>query len=202
LLALKPDLVVVSSPGSFSKLERLRDAGLEVFDLGSQSGLDSLVPAALRLGAVLGVQARAEQLMKAFRGRLERLAKGVEPPRRSAAYVASYAGKLLSAGRGTSYHDVLQHAGLVDVVSGVFSGYPELSAEQLLDLDPDLIVSPTGAGEVLCRRPGLARLRACSRAGAVIEIDGALLGDTGLGMLEAAERVHAAAYPDGDSPAQ
>ena len=194
VLSLKPDLVVLSSPGAISKVARLEEAGLVVFDLGPQSGVDAFVDGARRLGAVLGVAERAEGFATSFRQRLEHLRAAVPPDRRlHAMYVAVYGGKLVSAGRGTSYHDVLTYAGLVDVGSRLFAGHPELRAEQLLDQDPELIVSSTGMRDALCGSGALHRLRAC-RSHGIVEVDGALLGDSGVGMLPAAERIHAGAY--------
>lgn len=194
VLSLKPDLVVVSSPGAVSKVSRLREAGLVVFDLGVQSGTDAFLDGARRLGAVLGVAERAVRFAESFRAQLERLRDTIPAERRRRAmYVALYAGKLISAGRGTSYHDVLTYAGLIDVGGRLFAGHPEVRAEELISANPELIVSSSGMGQVLCGSTALQRLRAC-RSHGVVELDPALLGDSGIGMLRAAERIHAAAY--------
>jgi ABC-type Fe3+-hydroxamate transport system substrate-binding protein len=98
--------------------------------------------------------------------------------------------------RGSSYYDVLTYAGLIDVAAKDFQGWPSYSPELLLTLDPEIIVTHTGMRSLLCDRVELGRLRACRPQGDVIEVDGALMSDAGLGMLDAAEVIHHAAYSE------
>ena len=42
-----------------------------------------------------------------------------------------------------------------------YRDWPAYTAEDLLALDPEWIVTSIGMGQLLCRRPGLDRLRAC-----------------------------------------
>jgi iron complex transport system substrate-binding protein len=195
VLSLKPDLVLVSTPGSLSRVARLREAGIEVFDLGPQRGVSTFVENARDISLLLDAGARGEELASDVVSRLERLRDSVPAAnRKSAAYVALYGGKLLSAGAGTSYHDLLSYAGLDDSVARERNGYPELNVEELLRLDPEVVVGPPSTRAGLCRLQGLARLRVCRSRHAIVSIDDALLGETGLGMALAAERIHAGAY--------
>jgi ABC-type Fe3+-hydroxamate transport system substrate-binding protein len=102
--------------------------------------------------------------------------------------------------RGSSFHDVLSYAGLVDVAAKDFQGWPTISPEVLLTLDPELIVTHTGMRAAFCDRTDLGQLKACGPGGSVIELDAARLNDAGLGMLETAELLHRAAYPEGARP--
>jgi iron complex transport system substrate-binding protein len=92
---------------------------------------------------------------------------------------------------------VLTAAGLLDVAALRYRDWPAYSAEELLALDPELIVASTGMTASICRHAGLSRLHACARPGAVLEIDSSLLASAGPSMAEAAEqlfdRAHAAA---------
>ena len=96
---------------------------------------------------------------------------------------------------GTSYHDVLGAAGLIDVAAGSYHGWPQYRAEELIALAPDLIVTAAGMGDALRRSPGLSAMPALRQPGGVIELDGEVLSDSGLGMLECAEALFAASYP-------
>lgn len=115
--------------------------------------------------------------------------------RRRALYVSAYANQLLGGAAGTSYHDVLVHAGLIDAADGKYSGWPHYDPEQLIALDPELIVANEGTTKSLCLVGGLERLRACHNDGAgVISMPADLLGDPGPRMLEAAEALRALVY--------
>ena len=112
--------------------------------------------------------------------------------RRSAIYLSIYGGRLFGGADGTSYHDVLIAAGLRDA-AGAFRDWPELSVEQVLVLDPDVIVTNVGMRSSICGHAGLSALRAC-QAPMVVEVDDGVLGDPGPGMAESARRVRDAVY--------
>jgi iron complex transport system substrate-binding protein len=195
LLELRPDLVLVNSLGEHGWIEQLRRAGVTVFDLGPMWGLDTFARNVLAVGWLVGRPEAARQLVAHFRARLEAIARHVpEAGRRGALYLGVHGNELYGGTRGSSFHDVLTYAGLRDVAASAYQGWPSYEPEALLALDPELIVTGTGMRGALCQRAELSRLRACGPRGDVIEIEPQLLQDAGLGMLEAAELVHAAAY--------
>jgi iron complex transport system substrate-binding protein len=115
--------------------------------------------------------------------------------RKRALYLAIYAGKLYGGTRGTSYHDVLTAAGLMDIAAERYSGWPQYDPEQLLQLDPPLIVTETGMGSQLCNDVWLRRLSVCTGSRSqLVEISNSLIGDPGLRMLDAAEALHDRVY--------
>lgn len=200
LLELKPDLVLLNSLGEHAWVQRLRDAGLVVFDLGPMWGVPTFLHSASAMGWLLGRPEAARDLAAHFLMRLEAVAKHIPRARRRAAmYVAVYGSQMYGGTRGSSFHDVLTYAGLVDVAAKDFQGWPTISPEVLLTLDPELIVTHTGMRAAFCERTELGQLKACAPGGGVIELDAARLNDAGLGMLETAELLHLAAYP-GDRP--
>ena len=200
LLSMKPDLLILDSFGDPRRVARLREQGLQVFDLGQMRGVSSLLTAMRRVGALMGRASRAEQLARRYERSLTSLAADIPENRRPRAiYLGAYGDKLFGGAGGTAYHDILIYGGLRDAAAERFDGFPDYSPEQVLAIDPDVIVTHTGAGNLLCHHAGLRELRACQRAGAIIEVDGFTLNDPGLGILEAAEAianvVHAARAP-------
>ena len=159
--------------------------------------MSTLTAQALALGALLEVRPRAEHFaatlsrrMAAVQARLPR-----QTPRRRAVVVL-VVGTLLYGGTvGSSYHDVLEAAGLNDAAAAAYHGWPQYRLEELIALDPDVIVTARGMGATLARLPGLSAMRALSQPQGVIEMDDERLSDAGPGMLEAAEELCARAYP-------
>lgn len=197
VLSLSPDLVLLNSHGQISKVTRLRERGVEVFDLGEMRGADMLVRDIHVVAALLGHPERGDRLATGWRRRFAAVAGSLGGrARRRALYLSTYGGKVFGGTRGSSYGDILAAAGLVDAAADAYEGWPQYSAEQLLRLDPDLVVTKPGMGAELCRIPGLGQLRVCQTASGFAEVDGVLLDDPGLPMLDAAEHVFAAAYPD------
>jgi iron complex transport system substrate-binding protein len=194
IVALRPDLLLVHNVADARRVQALREAGLTVFDLGRLEGVRSLDGDVRRITALCGAPERAAPYLRTLHRRLDAIARHLpERERRSAIYLTIYSGALFGGTRGSSYHDALVFAGLRDAAAERYRGWPQYSAEQLLELDPDAIVTRRGMRRAICGRPSLAPLRAC-RSRAVFEVDGALLDAPGPGILEAAEAVHEAVY--------
>lgn len=193
ILGLRPDLVVCPSAVSDAgRVQRLRAAGCAVFDCGEARGIDTFLANLVAVGTVVGAPQRAERAAAAYRARLAAI---VPPPgpRRRGLYLAPIAGQLFGGAAGTSYHDVLVHAGVDDCAAAAgLSGWPQYATEQLIALAPDLIVTRHGLAADLRRLPGFARLPAAARADGVIEIDAGLIEDPGLAIPDAAAALAAA----------
>jgi iron complex transport system substrate-binding protein len=195
VIALQPDLLITSDMVAASFAARLREHGVQVFTLGPMRGLSTLLPAIHAIGQLIGQPERAGRYADTLARRLRAVAAALpkDTPRPRALYLSSYGDRLFAAGADTSYHDAITYAGLRDAAAEQdLAGWPQLTAEQVLTLDPDVLITRTGMSAVLCRHPGLAQLRGCSDAGRSIELDGALLDDPGPGLLEATEAIHGA----------
>lgn len=194
VLRLHPDLVVVSSLGDVRRLSRLREAGLPVLDLGELRGMSTLLVDIHKIAIVIGRPERGDRLAQYIVDRMSSIAGDVPMGRRrSAIYLSIYGGRLFGGASGTSYHDVLVAAGLVDA-AGAFRDWPQYTSEEVLSLDPEVLVTNAGMADPLCRHAGLSLLRACNVAGGIVEVDDAVLGDPGPAMLDAAQIVRDRVY--------
>lgn len=195
MVALRPDLVLTNSFGAPGSAERLRAAGIEVFDLGELRGQQSLSYVALGLGELLEVPERAQRLVQAFTQRLRRVKAdlGARKPVR-AMYLSTLGPDLQGGTRGTSYHDILVAAGLVDVAAAEYRDWPAYAAEQVLALAPEIIVTREGFAEGICKYPGMDHAPPCRGQGRIVELPGELLDEPGLAMLEAAEMLYRLVY--------
>jgi iron complex transport system substrate-binding protein len=194
ILSLKPDLVLVNNLGNEGRIERLREAGLTVFDLGEMRGMRTLLPNIVTVGTLLGRPEAGRELAARFERRMHSIAKHIaEPERPLAVYASIYGDSLYGASTGTSHHEVLIAAGLRDKAEGVYVDWPRYTPEMLLALDPEVIVTQDGMREVMCRHTSLKALHACG-TGRIVEVNGRLLDDPSLTMLDAAEAVYEAVH--------
>jgi iron complex transport system substrate-binding protein len=195
IVALKPDLVLTNSFGAPGAAERLRSAGIEVFELGELRGVRAFADITRSLGLLLGRPDRAELLLRSFSSRMRALAarRGQRPP--LAGLFLSTLGPDLQGGTvGTSYHDIMAAAGLRDVAASKYHDWPAYSAEQVLELAPEVIVTRAGFASSICAYPGMDRIAPCHGRGRILELPGELLDEPGLAMLDAAEELFALAY--------
>lgn len=194
ILELSPDLLLVSNVADRRRVERLREAGIVVFDLGPMHGLATLPKNVVDVAKLIGEERRGAALLETWLRRLRRVAGHIpEAARYEAIYLSIYGTSLYGGTRNTSYGDILQLAGLEDIAAKEYKDWPSYTAERVLLFDPPVIVTNDGMGASICNHPGLSALQACAE-GTTVEVDAELLGDPGLGMLEAAEAVHERVY--------
>jgi iron complex transport system substrate-binding protein len=197
IIALKPDLVLINVYGTEARVERLREAGITVFNLGELRGMSTLLPMAEVIGELLGDAERGRRFAASFQQRMRRVATPLgDGQRRRAIYLAVIGSNIFGGTRGTSYHDVLTHAGLVDVAAERFRDWPQYRAEDIAALDPELVVTKDGMAEAVCAHPGLQDIGACRQPDRILTLPAGLVDEPGVAMLDAAEQLFAKAYPD------
>jgi len=196
LLALHPDLVLASLHGSEQVVQRLREAGIVVFNLGEMRGVDAFLRIARVVAALCGRPEEGAQYAQRFLRTLQAVApKIADAQRKSAVYVSLYGDKLYGAGANTNYADILKYAGLFDKGAAHYEGFPEYGAEDLLSMDPQFLITRTGGAAVLCTHAGLSGLQACKDPQHdIIELPEAVISSAGAEMLIAAEWVHEGVY--------
>lgn len=195
IVSLQPDLVLVNNLGNEERIQRLRDAGLTVFDLGEMRGLKTLLPNIVTIATLLGRPQAGRELASRFQRRMHDIAKDIPEARRPLAIYASiYGDSMYGASLGTSHHDVLIAAGLRDKAATAYRDWPRYTPEMMLELDPDVIVTQDGMRALMCGHSNLKQLRACGPNGTIVEVNGRLLDDPSLTMLDAAEAVYEAVH--------
>lgn len=195
ILSLKPDLVLYNGPIAAEPIARLNEHGVQTFDLGAVRGLDSYLNEAETILTLVGNDERFD----AYRYEIERRAQGVVCKdigvRQDAMYVGIIASVLFGGTTGTSYHDVIQLAGLNDAAADAFNGWPQYSTEDLLAVNPPWLIVSEGTGKVLCELSALNNLQACTdgRSG-VVEIPSDVLEGPGTSIITAAAMVFDRVY--------
>ena len=191
VLALRPDLLFVSDLRDAARVRRFEEAGVRVVDLGPVGGLAALDRAIETIAREVGAPGRGVALRARLRQRADSLrARSAARPeaRPDALYLSAVGDTAWGGAAGTSYHDVLDLAGFRDVAAAAgLTGWPQLSAEQLLTLDPPHLVGTPGVRASVCGRSALSRLRACGPGGHVHELPDRVVSDPGPGLLDAAE---------------
>ncbi len=199
LLAFDPDLVVVSPWQDRSTLDRLREHGLAVLELASVRTLDDVRASLEAVGEATGEPARAREWIVSFDERVAHLRRDAARRGRVTGLVyTNYGSGGWVAGGGTTADLLLELAGIVNVAAERgFEGHNEVSIEELLTFDPDVIVisrpsDAYGATRAnLESQEALAGLRAL-RSGAVIELEASLFSTASHHLLDGAEALAAA----------
>lgn len=174
LIALRPDLVVVSEYTDADVLRALRQSGLKVHRMTGLDSLPGFRRALLDLGEVVGEGAAASRLAAIFDARLgdvERRLAGVPRPR------ILYWASGFTAGSKTAFDALIRCGGGENAAAlkGI-SGITPLGAERAYGLDPDwlFIGAHTTTSKEIHEHPLLSRMRAV-KEGRVVEMPTELL---------------------------
>ncbi|MDP9276561.1 MAG: helical backbone metal receptor, partial [Chloroflexota bacterium] len=140
VVALKPDLVF-SVKFSDGTIEKLQAASLNVLVVDPQSVSDVAKTATL-LGKAVG--ADGEALAHSIQQRVDavktKIATTTTRPRVYHEIDASDPAKIFTVGPGSYINDLIDIAGGVNIAARAGSAYPQLSAEEILRSDPEIVV--------------------------------------------------------------
>ncbi len=139
VLALKPDLVVVSpGPGNRDAVQAMGRAGLEIAVVPAETLPESLA-AIESVASAAGAPERGRSLVAAIRDRLEAVSRRVEGrPRVRVLFSVQVDPTIIAAGRGTLPSQIMEAAGGENVVEA--ERYPQLGIESVISLAPEVVL--------------------------------------------------------------
>ena len=140
IVALKPDLCIAVRDGNPEDVvKQLESFGIPVYAVDPRN-LESVVDTVLQIGNLLNATAKAEHLANEMRTRVERVkqrtAKTEPRPR---VFFQIGTAPIISVGTNTVMHELIVAAGGKNLAEGPTT-YPRFSMEQVLALQPDIIV--------------------------------------------------------------
>jgi iron complex transport system substrate-binding protein len=196
ILRFKPDLVLAATYTAPETLALLRKAKVQLVVLDDFETLDGLYASTRRIGAALGRQARAEELVAQWKQRVEVLARrlsGVQPVRVLAVGLYPF-----TAGAGTTFQDVCDHAGALNVATEHgLRGHQPTPSEKILTWKVDVLVTDRNEGMIPRLREMVPyKFMEALRQGRVVELPGPYMSATSQVRLEAYEALARALHPE------
>jgi iron complex transport system substrate-binding protein len=193
-----PDLVIVSFDPE-GLVASLASLDIPVIQHGAAVTIDDTYTQIEQLGAATGRVAEAADLVADMRAAIDELVAGLPPSAQGLTYYHELDDTLFSVTSTTFIGQLYSLLGLTNIADGSDPdgfGYPQLSAEVIVEADPDFIFL---ADTVCCgqnqstvaARPGWQNLQAVVN-GRVIELDDAVASRWGPRVVEFLETVSAA----------
>ena len=186
----RPDLVVISwDPGEVEA--GLGALGIPVLIQTPAQSIEDAYLQMLQLGAAAGRRTEAEELVSSIREEIDGLVGEYGTPGSGLTYYHEVDDTLFSAASNTFIGSVYALFGLeniADSADALGSGYPQLSAEYILETDPHLVFFGCAlwcgtTAENIAERPGWSTLRAVA-GGALVEVDDDLSSRWGPRLIE------------------
>ncbi len=149
LIALKPDLVLISTASQLEKItQQLDQLGIPVFVTSPQS-VAGVLTSLRKIGELTGASPQAEALAAEMQTRItavQRQATTNSAPR--VLYILQLS-PLITAGKDTFINDLINQAGGHSISGEETTDYPQFSREAVIARAPEVIIIPASHGAEL-----------------------------------------------------
>ncbi len=140
ILELEPDLVIGTVDGNKPGLVRLlQEAGVAVYTVNPRT-VSGMIRTVARVGEVCGVKEHADETAARLEQRLRSVLERVSGTGSPRVFMQINIRPIMSVNRETLHHDVIRLAGGVNVTADYRAHYPRLGLEQVLALQPEVIL--------------------------------------------------------------
>jgi len=155
IVALNPDLCIATRDGNPKAIiDRLALLNIPVYVVNPRD-IDSILETILEIGAILNAGHRAKNLTDGMRTRIQRVMSRVAQVNyRPRVFFQIGISPIVSTGTDTFIHELIEIAGGINLAAGR-SAYPRFSTEQVLALEPEVLVITS-----MARQAGFEQIKA------------------------------------------
>ena len=198
-LALDPDLLLMAGQQR-EQVEQFRSLGMTVFFIEEAETVEGVLENVRLLGELTGNEERAAELITELRSRIDAVTAALDDVGQGPRVFFELTSDLYTVAPNTFVGDLLTLAKAQNIAAGAESPFPQLSAEAVVDADPEIVLLPDGelAGESLetvCARPGWDVISACTSE-RVHAFDGDLTSRPGPRVVDGLELIVRLLYPE------
>lgn len=203
IISLEPDLVIAGGINTTELVQSLEDLGLTVYYLANPSDLEGTFASIEALGVLSGHEDQAKELVDGLRSRVDAISTILEDVEvKPTVYYeldATDAAKPYTPGPNTFYTSMIEMAGGVNIGEALEFEWAQISLEQLLIEDPDLILLGDAmwgvTPESVAERAGWGSLTAVAN-GIVLPFDDNLIARIGPRQVDGLEALAKIFHPD------
>lgn len=140
IVALKPDLCIAVRDGNpIDVVMELESFGIPVYTVDPRN-LEAAADTVLEVGQLLNATTQAQHLANEMRARIVKVKERIDKTKlRPRVFFQIGAAPIVSAGTNTVIHELIVAAGGQNLAEGP-TAYPRFSMEQVLALQPDIII--------------------------------------------------------------
>ena len=142
ILVLKPDLVLGTPQANRRETaDQLARLGIPLYGVTANT-VEGMLASTADLGRVLGHEAEAEKVVSQLQARIDAISRRAAGRKRPRVLFVVWFRPLMTAGGHTFLSDVIRRAGGDPVGADLEGEWPKLSVEEVLRLQPDVILFP------------------------------------------------------------
>ncbi len=142
LLSLRPTLIVTTDFERDDTMQAIKASGAQVFE-GHIATIPQMLESFEKIGQLTGRQSEAAALVQTIKHELAAIRlrfETVSPNQRPRVYMEVWHDPITTIGRNSFLDDVLAQSGGTNAAHEIDQAYPIISAEKVLEWNPDVIV--------------------------------------------------------------
>jgi len=202
IVSLKPDLVIAEGSSQTTVIEALEQANIKVLAINSKSFEDVYANIEL-IGKVTDNETEAIALVDEMKARVSAVTEkisSVPEEEHPTVFWEIWDEPLMTAGPNTFVGQMIRLAGGVNIFAELTEDWPAVSAEEIVQKNPAVIMGPDSHGdkliaEQLAARPGWDQVDAVKN-NRIYLIDGNISSRPGPRIVDALESIAKSLYPD------
>lgn len=210
IVSVQPELILCQWDNHQPLVETFEKLNIPIFAVGAES-LEELFEEARWIGEICDREEAAAELIAAMQARLASIGRTVaahtasgEKPKR--VFYEVWDDPLMSAGPDSFIGELMQLAGLDNIIKDTSRRYPRVSAEIVVQRDPEIILAPTTHFQkvdvsTFASRPGWSEITAV-RQKQIFLIDGDQVSRCGPRLLDALQQIVESVYQEAANQAK
>ena len=145
ILSIYPDIVFAANWSDSAKVRQLRDAGVQVYLIETPLTLVDIQAQIMTLADLLDAAEAGKALVAEMNEKLEQLTPQINAIKKRQIKVLDYNTWGAASGAGTTWHEVVTKAGLINGVASIAGdkfGQVALSKEMVVSVNPNILFLP------------------------------------------------------------
>ncbi|ABX03704.1 MAG TPA: cobalamin-binding protein [Herpetosiphon sp.] len=202
IVALKPDVVFSGDESQQIVIDALTQANIPVIAIKAET-FEAVYQNINLIGQATNHPTEAAQVVAEMQARIDAVTaktSTLAAADKLSVFYEVYDEPLMTAGPQTFIGQMLELAGATNIFADVSEEYPEISAEEVVNRQPAVIIGPESHGDkltidLIAQRPGWGAIKAV-KEGKIVVLNGDMLSRPGPRLADALEALSQALYPE------
>jgi len=149
LVAMQPDLIIVSDWTDEKAVQQLRDANIAVYALATSDTIDEVKESIVTIARIVDEEEKGQELISWMDEKLKNVEEKIKTLKdEEKVRVLSCDSFFYTYGKGTTFDDIAKHAGVINIASEQgLEMWQEISKEKIIEWNPDVIFLPSWSYE-------------------------------------------------------
>ena len=147
IVSLRPDLVIATKEGNtLAPVETLRKLGVKVYIVEHAANFSEICANFIALGKAIGEEVKAREVVASNEQKLALIKERVKNRKKPSVFWQVGTQPIFTASKKSFVNDFIEFAGGTNIFAELGQRYPQVSLEEVIKRDPDVIIMVSMGG--------------------------------------------------------